>query len=170
MADDLQRLLDERAIRRVLLDYCRGVDRCDRDLIASAYHPDATDDHGGYVGTGPGFADYAVARLRAAYDATLHFLGDSCIDWSPAADDVAEVETYVLAQHRIDDPPTIVRFGGRYLDRFERRDGAWRIAARVVVREWDTRETIDPAWPPHRFVDGARTPEGFVDRRGSAPA
>ena len=162
---DLQRLLDERAIRRVLLDYCRGIDRCDRDLIAGVYHPDATDDHGGYVGTGQGFADYAVARLADAYDATLHFLGDSVIDWTD--DDTAEVETYVLAQHRIDDPPTIVHFGGRYLDRFERRAGAWRIADRRVVREWDKTERVEPAWPPHRFLEGARTGEGIVDRRDS---
>lgn len=170
MVDDLQRLLDERAIRRVLLDYCRGIDRCDRALIAGVYHPDAVDDHGGYVGTGHGFADYAVPRLLEAYDATLHVLGDSLIDWDPGSDDIASVETYVLAQHRIDDPPTIVHFGGRYLDRFERRAGEWKIASRVVVREWDKRETVESAWPPDRFVDGARSPEGVVDRRGSASA
>jgi hypothetical protein len=26
--------------------------------------------------------------------------------------------------------------GGRYLDRFEKRDGRWAIAARVCVRDW----------------------------------
>ena len=166
MADELRRLLDERAIRRLLLEYCRGVDRCDREMIAGVYHPDAVDDHGGYVGTGEGFADYAVARLRGSYDATLHVLGDSLFDW--VDDDAAEVETYVLAQHRIDDPPSIVHFGGRYLDRFERREGRWGIAERVVVREWDKRETIEPAWPPNRFVDGCRDdPSGVRDRRPS---
>lgn len=165
VADDLQRLLDERAIRRILLDYCRGIDRCDRDLIAGVYHPDATDDHGGYVGTGVGFADYVVERLTGDYDATLHFLGDSCIDF--VDDDTAEVETYVLAQHRRDDPATIVHFGGRYLDRMERRNGEWKIAERLVVREWDKTESVELAWPAHRFAEGGRLPEpSVVDRRG----
>ena len=26
--------------------------------------------------------------------------------------------------------------GGRYLDRFEKRDGRWAIAARICVRDW----------------------------------
>ena len=29
--------------------------------------------------------------------------------------------------------------GGRYLDRLERRDGRWAIAARVCTAEWETR-------------------------------
>jgi hypothetical protein len=35
--------------------------------------------------------------------------------------------------------------GGRYADRFERRDGAWKIALRIVLPEWqadaDARNT-----------------------------
>src|SRR3546814_9565762 len=39
-------------IREVVTRYCRGVDRMDRDLFLSAYHPDAIDDHG-FVVAGP---------------------------------------------------------------------------------------------------------------------
>ncbi len=157
VVDDLQRLLDERVIRRRLLEYCRGIDRCDAELVASVYHPDATDDHGSFVGLGRDFAEYAVARLRAAFEATLHFLGDSLIDFE--SDDVARVETYVLAQHRSgtgDDGPFLVAFGGRYVDRFERRDGEWRIADRVCIREWDARAAIELAFPVGRFTEGRR--------------
>ena len=39
--------------------------------------------------------------------------------------------------------------GGRYVDRFERRDGRWAIAARVCVRDWapvrDTPDMADPS-------------------------
>src|SRR5690606_8703026 len=42
----LQAALDREAIHTVLMRYCRGVDRLDRDLIASVYHPDAYDHHG----------------------------------------------------------------------------------------------------------------------------
>ena len=73
--DALQRLLDEQAIRRLLVDYCRGVDRGDEALVASVYHPDATDDHGRFKGTGLDFAAYAVPRLTRAvrgHDALDH--------------------------------------------------------------------------------------------------
>src|SRR5262245_42303050 len=71
---DLERLLDERAIRRRLVDYCRGIDRCDAELVASVYHPDATDDHGSFKGLGVEFAAYATDRLREAFATTTHTL------------------------------------------------------------------------------------------------
>ena len=49
-----------REIRRRLLEYCRGIDRCDAALVASVYHPDGTDDHGSFVGLGTDFAVYAT--------------------------------------------------------------------------------------------------------------
>ncbi len=42
------------AIRQAALRYCRGVDRLDAELMFSAYHDDATDDHGVFVGLGRG--------------------------------------------------------------------------------------------------------------------
>ena len=153
---DLERLLAERAIRRRLLEYCRGIDRCDAELVASAYHPDATDDHGSFRGLGADFARYATDALRAHAEATLHFLGDSLIDFT--SDDTAHVETYVHAEHRCDGAagPYLEMFGGRYVDRFERRDGEWRIADRLCIREWDRRTPIEPAFPPDRFTEGRR--------------
>jgi hypothetical protein len=47
-------------------------------------------------------------------------------------------------------------FGGRYVDRFERRDGEWKIADRVVVHEWSTLEPLTAAFPGQRFVQGRR--------------
>ncbi len=45
-------------------------------------------------------------------------------------------------------------FGGRYVDRFERRDGEWKIAHRTVVHEWDKVEHVELAFPPGRFTEG----------------
>ena len=49
-------------------------------------------------------------------------------------------------------------FGGRYVDRFERRDGEWKIAHRTVVHEWDKVEHVELAFPPGRFTEGVRGP------------
>ncbi len=43
--------MDREAIRDCLLRYARGVDRFDRELIVSAFHPGAIDVHGKFVGT-----------------------------------------------------------------------------------------------------------------------
>ena len=46
----LRRLLDRQAITECVHRYARGLDRRDTDLLRSAYHPDAVEDHGQYVG------------------------------------------------------------------------------------------------------------------------
>ena len=50
-------------IRDAMFRYCRGVDRADRALIRSAYHPDAHDKHGKYDGPSHAFAAAHVARM-----------------------------------------------------------------------------------------------------------
>ena len=147
---------DERAIRRCLHRYCRGIDRCDADLVASAYHPDATDDHGAFNGLGTVFATYATDALRRHTEATMHMTGEPDIEFT--SPDTAQVETYVQAVHRCrdDQGPYLERFGGRYVDRFEKRDGEWRIAHRVCIHEWNAKERIELAWPPSRFTEGRR--------------
>src|SRR5882724_2908499 len=45
----LRQLLDRQAILDCLHRYTRGVDRLDRQLLLSAYHADAIDDHGLFV-------------------------------------------------------------------------------------------------------------------------
>jgi hypothetical protein len=46
----LDRLLAEADIRDAMARYARGADRNDLALLRTAYHADATDSHGYYVG------------------------------------------------------------------------------------------------------------------------
>ena len=140
--DLVQVLADEREIRRVVLRYCRGVDRGDVELIRSCYHPGSTDVHGNYRGDGRAFADYVVPVLAERYAATTHAVHDSLIDLDGAT---AHVETYVVAYHLSVEPieqAHLYVFGGRYVDRFERRDADWRIADRIVLRDWSIRHPV----------------------------
>lgn len=156
MDDLLKRLAAESEIRRRLLDYCRGVDRCDAELVASTYHADAIDDHGPFQGSGHDLATYAVDAIRANYETTMHTIGDSIIDFTD--DTTAYVETYVRADHRgtDDEGPFLESFGARYVDRFERRDESWLIADRVVVVEWTAVDHITPVRGTRKFVRGLR--------------
>jgi SnoaL-like domain len=153
---ELQRLLDERAIERRLVDYCRGVDRGDKTLVASVYHPDGTDDHGSFKGLGVDFAEYVTRRLAERYEATMHTIANPVIEFT--GPDTAHVESHVCARQRRSDAGGVVleTFGGRYVDRFERRDGEWRIAHRTLVHEWDKIEHVELAFPPGRYTEGVR--------------
>jgi len=159
MDPELRRLLDEQAIVQRLHDYCRGVDRCDAALVASVYHPDGTDDHGSFRGLGIDFAEYVTSRLPARYEATMHSISNPIVRFT--GPDQALVESHVCARHRrVDDGQTVLdTFGGRYVDHFERRDGEWKIAHRVVVHEWDKTERVELAFPPGRFTEGKRGTE-----------
>lgn len=162
--EDLQVLLDEREIRAVLSRYCRGVDRCDEELIRSCYHPDSTDNHGRYKDSGIGFAAWVVKALREGAAATQHTLGQSIIDIDK---DTAYCETHVLAYHRSERDGKLVleSFGGRYVDRMERREGEWKIAARVVVRDWDKKEEVEPMFAAGVLEEGKRSREDLAFKR-----
>lgn len=134
---ELEILLAERAIERVLTSYCRGVDRRDAELVRSVYHDDAIEDHGGaYVGGPDGYVEWLMRRVRY-FAGTMHNLNNIWITVHGAR---ANVESYCTAHHvRPSDggDPTLDTFACRYIDRFENRPGAgWRIAHRIVVREW----------------------------------
>ena len=153
---DIAVLLAEREIRRRLLDYCRGVDTCDDELLRSAYHADSTDDHGSFSGNGHDFVAAVVPVLASRYQATQHTIGDTVFEWVDAT--TVETETYVQAQHlgADDDGQFLEWFAGVYLDRFEHRDRAWRIADRRLFRTWDKTERVDPCFPPGTFTDPRR--------------
>lgn len=140
MTDRLEALADRAEIEDVVRRYARGIDRRDFDLVRACYHPDATDEHGGFSGTVDEYLAW-VERLTAKYSMTMHLISGVVVD---LADDVAAAESTGVAIHRSEDPaPQLnLAIGFRYLDRFERRDGAWRIADRRVVLDW-TRENVE---------------------------
>lgn len=157
--EPLASLLAERAIRQVVMRYCRAIDRMDEELLRSCYHPDATEDHGGYVGDLDGYVAW-VWPLLHRYTMTMHVVANTLVDFS-ADVSAARVETYGVAYHRDErDPESRRNFtsGFRYLDRFEHRDGAgWRIAARVVAVEWSRADPpeVQVSLPP-TITRGAR--------------
>lgn len=95
--DPLRRLLDEQAIRQALVSYARAVDRRDWDLLATVFHPDATDEHGPYRGDVPGLIAWLRAELEGVAS-TTHQLAQSSFDHG--ADGSVRVETYATAVHR----------------------------------------------------------------------
>ncbi|MEV0699524.1 nuclear transport factor 2 family protein [Saccharopolyspora sp. NPDC050389] len=135
---------DRSAIERVLFRYARAVDRLDYEGIRDCYFPDAIDNHGGYCGPVDGLVE-DIRRRHATIDSSQHFISNVLIDFTD--DDTAEVESYCLCYLRqarsvgsAEQDLAIIRC--RYVDRFERRGGRWRIADRIVVFDESRTERI----------------------------
>lgn len=141
MALSIEDLLAKQEIADVIHRYARGIDRLDLDLVRSCYHPDAYDDHGTMKGDVETFVAGA-AQFLPHYATTMHFMGNMLIE---VDGDVARAETYAVAYHRElleDGSGRDDIWGIRYVDRFERRGGDWKIAHRVVAQEWRRVDAI----------------------------
>ena len=144
----LQALLDRQEIHDCLVRYCRGVDRLDAEMLASAYHPDAIDDHGIYVGRPHQFADYFLAFHEKNQTATQHIITNHYCELDG---DTAHCETYWMFAGMNREGPALSLGGGRYIDRMERRAGRWAIAARKCLYDWQGQPG-DYTLPPEQLA------------------
>lgn len=147
----VQALVDRDAIRDTIHSYCRAIDRKDWALLASCFHPGSTHEHGSFKGLSRDFVDYAADAVRDM-PATRHQIGNIVIEFDSPVQ--ARAESCCLAYHRIPANTSTRRNfdlpGGdldllialRYLDRHEKRDGAWRIVHRTGVHDW---QRVEPA-------------------------
>lgn len=128
----LDALIDKADIMECLTRFSRGMDRFDRELYLSAFHDDAEMAAGPYVGDVAGCYDWAVPMHDAGQIVTHHSLLNNTTEIDG---DTAHSETYYLFVGRNRDE-SLWMAGGRYIDRFERRAGEWKIALRTNVIEW----------------------------------
>jgi SnoaL-like domain len=130
--DDLEDLLARQQIMDCMNRYTRGVDRVDEELIRSAYHDDAIDFHGDVNGSVDDFLAWWLP-FQPEREVSQHYVSNISIDRDG---DLAHMESYWTFYHKRLGDPTMTVTGGRYVDRYERREIGWRIAVRVVIIEW----------------------------------
>lgn len=137
MTDALEAILAKQEIAERLADYARGADRIDLELLRSVFHPEATADYGAmFQGSGYEFAEFLDA-VHPGFQSHHHHLGQVIIR---VDGDRAGSEAYVIARLRSvneDGSVTDTTSYGRYVDEWERRDGAWRIARRRYLHHLD---------------------------------
>ena len=175
----VQKLIDRAAIQDALARYARGIDRRNWDCLLSAFHPGALVDQGDYKGTIEAMVETMKTR-HAAIGQAAHLIANCLIEFD--SPDGAVVETYFLALLRSGTFPSEMRRAllgdraslpgkidlrslGRYVDRFEKRAGEWRIARRVCVAETNTGDLE----PPERtfstnWVEASRDPDDALWR------
>ena len=147
---ELQKLRDviaQREISAVIYRLARGLDRRDKALLASCFHPDATDDHGLFVGPAEEFCEWVTNEL-GKYERTQHLISNVNI---VIDGDKASTEAYFFAHHVVPgDTKKDVIAAGRYLDHFESRDGEWKISHRKAVYDWSRVDETKDGWanPP----------------------
>jgi hypothetical protein len=158
----LRLIEDRQAIYDVIVRYCRGVDRSDPGLVLAAFHDDAIDNHFGVILP---FRE-AIGTLKAARSGgksppskttSMHNICNVLIE---VDGDIARCESYVTVIVRIPQDGRAVDWthAGRYVDRFERRDGEWRIAYRTVVYDLERFDEVVPAsdgLSQARYLDNA---------------
>jgi hypothetical protein len=148
----VQSLTDRQEIIDCVHRYARGLDRHDEEIYASAYHVDAIDHHGPFLGRRDAFVRWGLDLLASEWDAHTHFITNIRVD---IADDTAHSECYVLFAQRRRDRRAMDIGGGRYIDRLERRASGWRIAARELIVEWTAQAAIGDFGDTELYPAGA---------------
>jgi hypothetical protein len=132
---DVQEMLDEYALRKLVHGYSRAVDRGDLDTLRSLYHPDAEDSHGSFSSGSVDTFLRTLAETRPYIRSMQHHITTTNFAISG---DIAEGEIYSIATHSFATKggETEVVVGGRYLDKYEKRNGTWKFTTRCIVTDW----------------------------------
>lgn len=143
----LDQMLSRAAIHDLVMGYCRGVDRADADLLKSIFWDDGTMISGVINGPASEFADGITQYCPANMDYCFHSVAN---EWIEVKGDHGVGEHYVIAHLSAGGQDAMT--GGRYIDRYERRDGVWKILSRTFVADWNT------AHPNSMALDGMYEP------------
>ena len=151
-------------IEDALRSYCRGIDRLHGPSVAAAFHPGAVlQDYGPQPLTIEQFVEHALGSLQRRFVATQHRLSNVTVE---PRGGFRLVEAYVHATHveHVDGGRVLHTFHGRYIDRFEAREGAWKIAHRTLRVDWSNVQPMgDPMSGTYVQSGRAGTPDPFFD-------
>ncbi len=153
---ELADLVARRDVYAVLTRYCTALDRADLAMMQTVYWPDGVDIHGIYSGNAGEFVPFIISEITRYFEMGTHCLLNVDIK---VDGDVAVSESYLYSVCRVradmmepllgsryaahwggrglDAGKELFVMAGRYIDRFERRNGEWRIFKRQVVMDWN---------------------------------
>ena len=167
LREEIDQLKSREEIRQQITRYGRGQEWLDPSLMQEVFWEDAFVDFGFFEGT---FKEYLpfLMEIEAGPETTFHFCGSPQIELDG---DVAYVEVYGIAGSRGDGKTNL--YGGRYIERFERRNGEWRIARCEYVLDWnmdqDVPDVVGGDHPELKMIN-PRSPNHPLFRRMGADA
>jgi 3-phenylpropionate/cinnamic acid dioxygenase small subunit len=132
--EPLELLLDERAVRRVMVRYARGIDDREWEQVRACFSRDAFVVGTGHSGARDAYLDRLFAGV-ARYTVTMHTIGNQIVELDG---DTARTETDLVARHFRDpdgkDEALVLAI--RYHDALRRDGESWVITHREVRRLW----------------------------------
>ena len=164
----LDRLEANDACQTVLFDYARANDRVDEPLLLSCFWPESQHQHGGFKGKSVDFVGFALKVLRGT-KYTAHHISNVAVE---VKGNQAFSECYYFAHHRRDAKTgggeEDAFMEGRYIDRFERRGGVWKIIQRRGLADYSTvvpAATPYASWPAGQHSERAPADDYYAIRR-----
>ena len=135
--DDAQRAAVERHVTRVLVRYAHAVDARDYEAVAACYWPDAHDEHADFSGDAVAYVAWLREVLPPITTLTHQFTNVLVEVHSAASATSSSYCTNTLVfSGAPGEPDTHTTSCLRYTDRFEQRNGEWRIIERRVRTDW----------------------------------
>jgi hypothetical protein len=126
-------LLSKHQVQEQLNHWTRGADRIDIDEMRSAFHPNAHIDYGFFDGTVEEFLPWVVRFHSEDLVSTTHTISSVLVKVSgETAGSESRVECCLRFRHPSGGELDLL-LAGRYLDKWERREGVWRIADRTAL-------------------------------------
>ena len=128
-------LSSKEAIRECIYRINRGMDRIDRGLMLSGFHPDAKIRWASAETMELTTFMEAAIKIQHTTSRVQHLVGNILIDLQG---DLANVESYEIARHLtpFGDEKKDLIIASRYVDKFSRREAVWRIVRRDKVVDW----------------------------------
>ena len=180
-----ERIADRMAIQDVLFKWCRAVDRLDYDGMRAVFHPDAIDNHLAYVGGVDGliewirerhkpipFSSHQVSNILIEFATPVLALVETCVRALQRYPANAKASLAQLSGGQVGRPGVGIDMltSSRYVDRFECRNGEWRIARRTLVPDWKQLLEVpeDAPQPKPEWIAGRRDGQDFIFKERAA--
>jgi SnoaL-like domain len=142
----LARLLDERAITRIVFDYAYFLDMNMPEEMAALFVDDCE------VSYAPNFGAVGMEAYKKTLDgigtffkATTHHVSNVCVDF--VSDEEATVRAVVMAIHRYTKDRPDGTLYGQYHDVVVKQDGQWKFKTRILKTTMATDYHVKTANP-----------------------
>jgi SnoaL-like domain len=142
----LARLIDERAIERIVFDYAYFLDMNMPEEMAALFVDDCE------VSYAPNFGAVGMEAYKKTLDgigtffkATTHHVSNVCVDF--VSDEEATVRAVVMAIHRYTKDRPDGTLYGQYHDVVVKQDGQWKFKTRILKTTMATDYHVKTANP-----------------------
>jgi hypothetical protein len=155
MEPQVQKWLDIEEIRDVRRRWAYGRDLCEWDALRRVFHPDANVHVSWFNGPASEFVERSaqLAKLMKPGEHSRHSFGNMRTDVNGNRA-IQETDVQVLIRAFLGERLFDNTSWARFYDRFEKRDGRWKILSMTCIYEKDRLDPVVPGTVPPAFFEG----------------